>query len=242
MTPNVRLCSECAMHVSTFRAPLEVGGKCATVLSLKRDEHSRTPIPRHPFDVFGALRPAHICTSEPVQILGVPSIRDSLYDDAVRITDDPIDSPEHARSISTDKTGDLDDREATRVIAQRGHDGRVKRRDALQRAMETRTCTLLLASATSPVHLLPDIARRARRDQITQVIGAPFTVGHNMVDMQDDVWRELSAVATGELVAFEHDPTSEVPSVGSLPLSSHRGIVSHFAHFAHFYHIGESVR
>jgi hypothetical protein len=54
----------CAFTLALGRAPLEGAGKCASVRPINRARTLAHLLPAAPFDVVGALRPAH--TAGPV--------------------------------------------------------------------------------------------------------------------------------------------------------------------------------
>lgn len=141
--------------------------------------------------------------------------------------------------IAAHERGNLLDRETFGVIPQRREDDRVNRRCSLQGAMTRGACTLLATSAFSSVHLLPDVAGRARCDQIVQVVGASFADGQDVIDMQHDVRGELSTVATGELVTFQYGPSDGVPLGTDLTMCAHASIL---AQFNSYYQIQETVQ
>lgn len=195
---------------------------------------------KNPYGVFFPITPSLRCRFAPFDVgwglrnvqrvdVGPSSLHENRPDRNNAIADHTVERLEHAGSLSPDSASDLANRETIGLTGQRFADRRVEWRVPVNDPLNASesASAVLFAGHRGAVHLLSDVARRARRDQIGEIVRAALTNGHDVVNVQHDVRRELAAVAAGELVAFEDGPAGGVPPISGLPWCSHAVIVSH---------------
>lgn len=220
-------------------SPLEGAQNCWGVGSITWTPQHPNRSSLAPFDVIWAYKRSRDKTVQTGRV-----VRHTLESVKSHFTcvGHPVENFDQRGAVAVDERRELDNGESSRVIAQRGENKRIERRGTLQRPMAACAFALPRSCTTGSVHLLPDVARRTGRDQIGEIVGAALAVGDDVVDMQHDGRRELSAVAARELVALKHDPSSFVPPIRGLALSSHEVSLAHFAQFTHSYQMTETVQ